>query len=212
MSNTESVPQSAGAIFRRADLHVHTHSDSDAPRPDLPKYIKAAENSGIEILAITDHNSAAYARAAVEAAQGSAVMVVPGVEISTRDGHLLALFDPDRLEDLESFATADNLKLKKLSAAEQRSERGILDLVDEIGAKGGLAIPAHVDTPKGICKNLRQSELSDLLSKPALAGLEFVKSENLSTWFTDEDDDNDRRAAWKARQRVRLLKDRGLVE
>jgi hypothetical protein len=58
---------------------------------------------------------------------------------------------------------------------------------------------------------LRQSELVELLTNPALAGLEFAKADALETWFTDNDEDDARLAAWKARQANPLLADRGLA-
>lgn len=212
MADTDTNSGSPGASFVRADLHVHTHADGDPdPKPDLDSYIDAAIDSGISIMAITDHNSVAFVRAAMHAAEGKNLVVIPGLEISTHDGHLLALFAPEQMDDLEAFAGSENLKLKKLSGTDKRSDRSVLDLVGEIGKRGGLAIPAHVDASKGICETLRQNELVELLSNPALAGLEFLKSENLETWFTDADGDAARLAAWKARQANPLLKDRGLA-
>jgi energy-coupling factor transporter ATP-binding protein EcfA2 len=212
MSKSSRVAKFPGATFVRADLHVHTHGDSDeSPTPDLDAYIKAAVASGIDLMAITDHNSVAFVRDAMKAAEGQPLVVIPGIEISTQDGHLLALFAPEHIEALESFATSENLKLRKLSATEKRSDRSMLDLVGEIAEKGGLAIPAHVDVDNGMCAQLRQSKLVDLLSNPALAGIEFAKSESLDTWFTDGDDNPDRVAAWKARQKDPVLRGRGLA-
>ncbi|HEY8501382.1 MAG TPA: PHP domain-containing protein, partial [Solirubrobacterales bacterium] len=61
----------SGARFVRADLHVHTHQDSDKdPTPELEKYIDAALSSGIEVLAITDHNRVDFVKPAIKAAEG----------------------------------------------------------------------------------------------------------------------------------------------
>jgi energy-coupling factor transporter ATP-binding protein EcfA2 len=212
MSDIEPEPGSVGATFVRADLHVHTYQDTESdPSPDLASYVDAAIASGIDVLAITDHNSVQFVRAAMKAAEGKSLVVVPGVEISTHDGHLLALFAPEKLETIEAFATVDNLKLKSISDTDKRSERSLIDLVNEIDSRGGLAIPAHVDVANGICKNLQQKELVELLSSPALAGIEFRTRDALETWFTDSDTDPARIAAWKARQADALLKDRGLA-
>ncbi len=212
MAEADTDDGSPGATFIRADLHVHTYADGDAdPKPDLESYVDAAIDSGISIMAITDHNSVQFVRAAMRAAESKDLVVIPGIEISTHDGHLLALFSPEQIDDLEAFATSENLKLKKLSDTDKRSDRSILDLVNEIGRRGGLAIPAHVDASRGICQTMHQNELVELLSSPALAGLEFLKGDTLETWFTDADDDAARLAAWKARQANPLLKDRGLA-
>ncbi len=201
----------AGAKFVRADLHVHTYGDSDSsPEPNLDAYISAAEENEISVLGVTDHNSTRFARAAVERSASSSVFVVPGIEISTHDGHLLALFDPEDLDALEAFGNTGNLKLKTLSSTEMRSERSLLDLVQEIDDNGGLAIPAHVDVGNGMATKLRPAELTELLTSPALAGLEFATKEALETWFTDSDEDENRRNAWKARLKVPDLEVRGL--
>jgi hypothetical protein len=208
----QEAPTTPGAAFLRADLHVHTHLDTDTdPEPDLSAYIKAAVERGIDVMAITDHNSIAFVRDAIKAAKGQPLVIMPGIEISTNDGHLLALFDPENVEALESFATTENLKLQTLSPTEKCSDRSILDLVAEIDAKGGLAIPAHVDISSGICNKLGQNGLVKLLCSPGLAGLEFAKTEALESWFRETDEDPARRAAWQARQKDPVLKDRGLA-
>src|ERR1700753_568160 len=201
MSHIESGHGSVGATFVRADLHVHTDQDTATePSVDLGSYIDAAIESGIDVLAITDHNSVQSVRGAIKAAQGKNLVVIPGIEISTHDGHLLALFASEKVETLEAFATADNLKLTSISETDRRSDRSLIDLVNEIYSRGGLAIPAHVDVANGICKTLQPKELAALLCSPALAGIEFRTQDALETWFTDSDSDPARIAAWKARQ------------
>ena len=138
------------------------------------------------------------------------MFVVPGIEVTTHGGHLLALFAPEALDELDAFSNPTNLQLMPGSAAEQRSARSMLDLVGEIDRRGGLAIPAHVDAADGIHQKLSPSELADLLASPALAGLEFHRTDALKTWFTDHDPSPDRKAAWRGRQAVVGLRDRGL--
>jgi hypothetical protein len=211
-SLSSTVVSVAGADFVRADLHVHTFQDGDtSPSPDLDAYVAAAVASGSRVLAITDHNTSQFTAAAIKAAEGRDLLVLPGVEVSTHDGHLLALFAPEALSELDAFVNPANLKLTTISATEQRSTRAMLDLVDEIYRRGGLAIPAHVDSADGIHEKLKPAELAELLTSPALAGLEFHHKDALELWFTDQDADPHRLAAWKARQNVRELRDRGLA-
>lgn len=202
----------AGAAFVRADLHVHTFPDTETnPTPNLGAYVDAALASGIGVLAITDHNMVSFARDATRAAADKPLLLLPGIEISTHDGHLLGLFSPSDLAALEALAAPSNLGLKELSATDRRSNRSMLDLVEEIHARGGLAIPAHVDAADGIQQRLAPAELVELLSSHALAGLEFVNRESLREWFTDSDPDDRRREAWKARERDAELRERGLA-
>src|SRR4051812_40445646 len=81
-----------GARFYRADLHIHSFGAShDVKDPAMVPMaiVQQAVREGLGIVAITDHNEISNVPAAVEAAQGTGVMVVPGVELSTPEGHLL---------------------------------------------------------------------------------------------------------------------------
>lgn len=74
-----------------ADLHIHTHySDGD----DLHKVLKAAEDQELNAIAITDHDKiegALEARRIVHKRRLK-FAVVPGTEVSSKDGHIGALF------------------------------------------------------------------------------------------------------------------------
>ena len=75
------------------DLHTHsTASDGTVPPGSV---VSAAHAAGITALALTDHDTLAGLRCAVEAADSLGVRIVPGVELSAHDGdaeiHILAL-------------------------------------------------------------------------------------------------------------------------
>jgi len=202
----------AGAEFVRADLHVHTFADGEVdPHPDVNDYIHAALEAGVQVLAVTDHNTAGFAAAAATAAKDTGLLLLPGIEVSTHDGHLLALFAPDAIDQLLAFANPENLRLSNISPTEQRSARAMPEILEEVHRRGGLAIPAHVDADGGIHQKLRPAELVELLTSPALAGLEFRDEDALETWFTDDDGDPHRSAAWQARQAIPELRERGLA-
>src|ERR1041384_7324653 len=85
----------------RADLHVHTVLSPCADVAMIPPLIvqKALERN-IDLIAITDHNASANVRAVQKAAEGTNLIVLPGMEVQSReDIHLLTLFqDVERLE------------------------------------------------------------------------------------------------------------------
>lgn len=203
----------AGAEFVRADLHVHLIQDGQTePTASATDYVQAAIDNGISILGVTDHNSTRWVEAVIKAAKGRRLLVLPGIEITAHDGHLIALFGPDDLETLSGFADPRNLDLGgPLADGSRRSSRSLIHLVNEIGAKDGLAVLAHVDAEMGIQSVVRRTELADLLKHPALAGLEFRDVRNLRAWFTNEDGDDARREAWQARQGIEELAERGLA-
>ena len=184
-----------GSVAEAGSRSIHTERD----------------RSGDRRSAITDHNRVDFVRSALEAAKGAPLLLLPGIEISTHDGHLLALFAPDSVDALEALAASGNLKLTTLSDTEKRSTRSMLDLVQEIYDRGGLAIPAHVDVKNGAGSRLSGAQWCELLCSPALAGVEFAKSEALNSWFTDDDSDDGRKAALKARQKIGDLRERGLA-
>lgn len=78
----------------RADLHVHTCLSPCAALEMSPRAIVArALAQGIDMLGITDHNSAENVPALLKAAASTRLAVLPGMEVTSREEvHLLALF------------------------------------------------------------------------------------------------------------------------
>ncbi|MEA3457061.1 MAG: PHP domain-containing protein [Candidatus Thermoplasmatota archaeon] len=73
----------------KLDLHVHSQYSDDAvgsPR-DI---IKSLKKKGLQGMAFTDHNTVSGGIAALKIAPKDFI-VIPGIEISTADGHILAL-------------------------------------------------------------------------------------------------------------------------
>lgn len=112
------------------DLHTHTHYSGDgvSSPEDL---IASAKSKGLNAVAITDHNTcdalAHLSGAGLLRADGRAVdgfLVIPGVEVSTAEGHLLCI----------GAVLRDPLSLKGAPAAE---------VCAAVRAAGGLAIPPH---------------------------------------------------------------------
>lgn len=77
----------------KADLHVHTSlGDGTADVPELLDYVEA--HTDLSVIAITEHDDLAPALAAREhaARRSYRFEVVPGIEVTTIEGHLLALY------------------------------------------------------------------------------------------------------------------------
>ncbi len=152
----------------QADLHVHTCLSPCADINMSPAAIvKRAQSLGVDILGICDHNSAENVLAAVAAARGHGLHVLPGMELtSAEEVHILALFDKPELaqalqeivyrhlpgkNDEEIFgmqvlANADDEVLgfnqKLLIGA---TTLGVDEIVKNIHSLQGLAIAAHID-------------------------------------------------------------------
>jgi len=75
-----------------ADLHIHSiySYDGTSSIPAILKYV--AEKTRLNVIAITDHNTMNGVQEALRLAPAYGIEVIPGCEISTAEGHLLALF------------------------------------------------------------------------------------------------------------------------
>jgi 3',5'-nucleoside bisphosphate phosphatase len=154
-----------------ADLHVHSVLSPCAEVEMTPRNIvwNAAEQ-GIHIIAITDHNAGDNVWAALEAAQGTKVTVLPGMEVETQEEvHLLALFDnmrqlqawekqvenhrSGRLNDEKYFGpqfvvdAEDNLLRIKSEMLLSSLSLGIGQVSALVAEIGGICIASHVDRP-----------------------------------------------------------------
>jgi 3',5'-nucleoside bisphosphate phosphatase len=153
----------------RADLHVHTVLSPCAEVEMIPPLIvQSALEKKIDLIAITDHNASANVRAVQQAADGTRLTVLPGMEVQSReDVHLLTLFETMDVLEIWQAQVDDalpNLPNDTDYFGEQflvdetgdfiRSESRLLlnstDFsIDEIFRRvtglGGIVIPAHVE-------------------------------------------------------------------
>jgi predicted metal-dependent phosphoesterase TrpH len=72
-----------------ADLHIHSIYSYDGTA-SVPAVLRRAKELGLDVIAITDHDEIAGSLKAMELASTYGVEVIPGIEITTADGDLLA--------------------------------------------------------------------------------------------------------------------------
>ena len=104
----------------KIDFHVHTsysHDASDSPQ----KLIDRALQIGLDAICITDHNTIAGLEETAAYASDKPILIIPGIEIHTRDGHVLGINVTKKIEPGLNFE----------------------DTVRQIRDGGGIAILAH---------------------------------------------------------------------
>jgi len=92
----------------RLDLHIHSHYSEDAT--GSPKdLMKSLKKKGLNGMAITDHNTVDGGINSLKL-KSKDFVVIPGVEISTKDGHIIALNVKENLKkNLTVEETVDNI-------------------------------------------------------------------------------------------------------
>ncbi|AGB41911.1 putative metal-dependent phosphoesterase, PHP family [Halobacteroides halobius DSM 5150] len=152
-----------------ADLHMHTVL---SPCGDLlmtpQNIIKQALGVGLDIIAITDHNSAENVEVAIKLAKDTPLTVIPGMEVTTSEEvHLVCLFaNLKQVLQLQEivYKALPNIKNKEevfgpqiiVNSNDQyvkKLDRLLLTATDltvkqvikEVRKLGGLVIPAHID-------------------------------------------------------------------
>lgn len=133
----------------RIDLHAHSTASDGMASPTL--FAETAARAGLNVVALTDHDTVAGVAEAVAAAEPLGVRVVPGVELSVMDGkdevHLLGLHLADVgaiASALETFRRGREVRAQSMVAA--LNAHGIPVTVDDVlrEAAGGAVGRPHV--------------------------------------------------------------------
>ncbi len=117
-----TAPTSGPKRFGRADLQIHTaHGDGMADAQALLDHVEL--RTDLDVIAVTDHDDVRGALIARELhARGRyRFEFVPGIELTTRSGHLLALWVDEPLPSLRPLAES----------------------VEAVHRAGGLAVVPH---------------------------------------------------------------------
>lgn len=196
-----------GAKFYRVDLHIHSFGGSHDVRDTTmtpSAIVDAAVAQGLAMIAVTDHNEITNVSAALIAATGKPIVVVPGVELSTPQGHLLAYLPS--LEALQRFH--GRLNIVGRGTQDSRCQNALVDCLNLLQANSGFGVLAHVDVAAGF--EVENSGASphklDVLCHCALLGIE-LKSASSVLSYSEGDPDQDRaRMGEKRIERLRLGK------
>jgi len=161
------------------DFHIHSCLSPCADN-DMSPYnlVNMAKLAGLDIIALTDHNSCLNCPAAVEAGKKAGITVVPGMELCTSEEvHIICLLpDLERAAAFSDFVGGhlppmnnrtdifgDQLVMNLLDKAVENypqmltlaSTISVSDAVKTVASFGGICYPAHIDrTSYSVISNL----------------------------------------------------------
>lgn len=175
------VPGKPTRKWYKVDLHLHTPASHDYEEPQLTylDWMRAVVAKGVEIAAITDHNTVAGVAAIrhefewltrlekdgrltdTERTQlaewrdlAGKVLLLPGFEFTATFGfHILALFPPETsLRHLEHVLLTLKVPADKLDlgSTETGASTDVLSAYRIIREAGGLVIAAHANSTHGV--------------------------------------------------------------
>ena len=104
----------------KADLHIHTNFSYDG-LPSPKEVVETAISKKIDCIAICDHGQIKGAIEAQKFSEGKPILVIPGIEVKSKEGDILGLNLKEKIPD-------------KLSARET---------IEKIIKLGGLPVIAH---------------------------------------------------------------------
>lgn len=102
------------------DLHVHSEASFDGKEP-IELILEQASDIGLDAVVITDHDEIEASKKACEKASEYGLVGITGVEVSTKNGHLLAIGVDERPEKKQSYS----------------------ETIKEIRESGGVAVVPH---------------------------------------------------------------------
>ncbi|MCU0852621.1 MAG: CehA/McbA family metallohydrolase [Thermoplasmata archaeon] len=125
----------------KLDMHVHTGYSRDSSG-SVKDILRACKSAGLDGLAVTDHNAIEGSLEAHSLAPSEGLIAVRGVEVSSKEGHILA------------FGVQEVLP-RGMPAAET---------IDRIHALGGIAVAAHpLRHPSGVGRKVASTAKFDAI-------------------------------------------------
>lgn len=131
-----------------ADLHIHTIFSYDASA-SVRAVLERAERAGLDVIAVTDHDEILGSLRARDLAHRYGLEAMPGIEITTAEGDLLA-FQVTR-------------KIPR--------GRPLIDTILEVGQLGGFCIAPHPMAGGLGMKSLSATSIAAALRHPEAPGI-----------------------------------------
>ena len=151
------------------DLHLHSCLSPCGDMDMTPNNITGmAKLLGLDVIALTDHNTSLNCEATIEAGKRNGVYVIPGMELTTsEDIHAVCLFPTlERALDWSEYVDNHRIKVKNRAKIYGRqvimnsedeeigeiehllipaTEVSIMNAHEKVAEFGGICYPAHID-------------------------------------------------------------------
>jgi predicted ATPase len=183
MSTNEDTPTlfKNGSAWVRADFHMHTRADKefDHVADDTPfttSYVNALKSAAIRVGVITNHNKfdRDEFKALTKAVRKDDILLLPGLELSVKDGshgiHTLVVFSEDWISNkentdhIQSFLSLTFAGQANFENENGRSNHDLTETIRELDKfqRDYFLICAHVEQNNGLWGGLSGGRLKEL--------------------------------------------------
>ncbi len=177
----------------RFDLHIHSCYSPDSSL-SIDDILKKAVKKGLDGIAICDHNTVAGSYHAQKRARdlNLPLIVIPGIEVSTREGHLLVLGVRDNIQHELSLPETIRIAKNKggvVIAAHPFKKGGI-------GRVDGMEIDA-IETFNSRCifgENMKAKKMAQQLHLPEVGGSDSHLLATIGLGYTDIETEPDEKS------------------
>ncbi len=181
----------------RFDLHIHSNHSTDSSL-SIDDILKQAVRKGLDGIAVCDHNIVAGSYHAQKRVKelNLPLLVLPGIEVSTAQGHLLVLGVRENIQS----------KLSPEETIRIAQQKGGLVVaahpfkIRSIGSVKGLEIDA-VETFNSRCifgENKRAKEMAQVLGKSEVGGSDSHMLSTIGLGYTEIDAEPDEESVLSA--------------
>ncbi len=176
-------------------VDLHCHSTASDGRLTPTALVEAAAAAGVELLALTDHDTVAGIAEAQAAASHCGLRLLPGIELSStwqkRTLHIVGLgIDPQAPALVAGLSGLQQLRAERATAIAAKIEKlGVKDALQRAAAIAGdgqitRTHFARLLIESGVCKDMKKAFKRYLSSgKPQYVAVQWPAPEDIIAWI-----------------------------
>jgi predicted metal-dependent phosphoesterase TrpH len=175
------------SLYKKLDLHIHTprslcYSDMTV-KPE--QIIEATIASRLDAIGITDHNTVEGIEDVRRLGEKENLVVFPGIELTTKGGHFLAIFDINtNIIKLDKLLDDLGIDRRRRGDGVEQISGEVEDVFKKVVEAGGVLIAAHIERwPSGFLetKESRTAKMA-IHASQYLSALEITVAQNREQW------------------------------